>query len=107
MLGGAQLAVASMKQIDQEAMATLKIAREAGTAISEIARAVSDINDRSLIATASEEQAQAAKSVDMNLVSINNLSVQTTSAADQIFQASGELSVLATDLNRLVARFII
>ncbi|MNF78160.1 Methyl-accepting chemotaxis protein PctA [compost metagenome] len=97
-----------MKQIDQEAMATLKIAREAGTAISEIARAVSDINDRNcLIATASEEQAQVAKSVDMNLVSINNLSVQTTSAADQIFQASGELSVLATDLNRLVARFII
>ena len=96
-----------MKQIDQEAMATLKIAREAGTAISEIARAVSDINDRSLIATASEEQAQVAKSVDMNLVSINNLSVQSTSAADQIFQASGELSVLATDLNRLVARFII
>ena len=105
---GSQMAVASMKQTDQEAMATLKIAREAGTAISAIARAVSDINDRNcLIATASEEQAQVAKSVDMNLVSINNLSVQSTSAADQIFQASGELSVLATDLNRLVARFII
>lgn len=105
---GSQMAVASMKQTDQEAMATLKIAREAGTAISEIARAVSDINDRNcLIATASEEQAQVAKSVDMNLVSINNLSVQSTSAADQIFQASSELSVLATDLNRLVARFII
>ncbi|GLR37678.1 HAMP domain-containing methyl-accepting chemotaxis protein [Pseudomonas plecoglossicida] len=103
-----QKAVSSMKQTDQKAMAALQIAREAGAAIGEITQAVSDIKDRNcLIASACEEQAQVAKAVDMNLVSINNLSVQSTSGAEQIFQASGELSVLAVDLNRLVARFVI
>ncbi len=105
---GSESAVSSMKQTDLEAMATLKIAREAGVAISEITRAVSDINERNcLIATASEEQAQVAKSVDVNLVSINNLSAQSTAAADQIFIASSELSTLASDLNRLVGRFTV
>ncbi|AXM99108.1 HAMP domain-containing methyl-accepting chemotaxis protein [Pseudomonas plecoglossicida] len=103
-----QKAVSSMKQTDQKAMAALQIAREAGAAIGEITQAVSDIKDRNcLIASACEEQAQVAKAVDMNLVSINNLSLQSTSGAEQIFQASGELSVLAVDLNRLVARFVI
>jgi methyl-accepting chemotaxis protein len=105
---GSESAVSSMKQTDMEAIATLKIAREAGVAISEITRAVSDINERNcLIATASEEQAQVAKSVDINLASINNLSAQSTAAADQIFIASNELSTLASDLNKLVGRFTV
>ncbi|HEF4760778.1 TPA: methyl-accepting chemotaxis protein [Pseudomonas putida] len=105
---GSESAVSSMKQTDMEAIATLKIAREAGVAISEITKAVSDINERNcLIATASEEQAQVAKSVDVNLVSINNLSAQSTAAADQIFIASNELSTLASDLNKLVGRFTV
>jgi methyl-accepting chemotaxis protein len=103
---GSESAVSSMKQTDLEAIATLSIAREAGVAITEITKAVFDINERNcLIATASEEQAQVAKSVDQNLVSINNLSMQSTAAADQIFTASNELSVLATNLNKLVTRF--
>lgn len=103
---GSESAVSSMKQTDLEAIATLSIAREAGVAITEITKAVFDINERNcLIATASEEQAQVAKSVDQNLVSINNLSMQSTAAAGQIFTASNELSVLATNLNKLVTRF--
>ncbi|EJM27510.1 methyl-accepting chemotaxis protein [Pseudomonas sp. GM25] len=103
---GSEKAVSSMRQTDLEAISTLKIAREAGEAITEITRAVTDINERNcMIATASEEQAQVAKSVDVNLVSINNLSAQSTAAADQIFIASGELSALASDLNKLIGRF--
>ncbi|WP_409372947.1 methyl-accepting chemotaxis protein [Pseudomonas cichorii] len=100
------LAVQSMKQSSEEADATLLIAQESGTAIKEITTAISQINERNLlIATASEEQAHVARSVDQNLVSIRDLSVQSSSAADQTSTASQELSRLAVDLNRLVSRF--
>jgi methyl-accepting chemotaxis protein len=100
------LAVQSMKQSSQEAGSTLQIAQEAGLAIKQITVAISDINDRNLlIATASEEQAQVARSVDQNLVSIRDLSAQSSSAASQTSLASNELSQLAVSLNRLVARF--
>ncbi|MFJ4142463.1 methyl-accepting chemotaxis protein [Pseudomonas sp. NPDC089734] len=100
------LAVQSMKQSSEEADATLLIAQESGTAIREITAAISQINERNLlIATASEEQAHVARSVDENLVSIRDLSVQSSSAADQTSTASHELSRLAADLNRLVAKF--
>jgi methyl-accepting chemotaxis protein len=46
-----------------------------------------------------------AKSVDQNLITIRNLSMQSTSAAEQISVASNELSKMATELSRVVARF--
>ncbi|MEB0123466.1 methyl-accepting chemotaxis protein [Pseudomonas sp. CCI1.2] len=99
-------AVQSMKQSSEEAESTLLIAREAGVAIEQIAVAISEINDRNLmIAAASEQQAQVARSVDENLVSIRDLSIQSSSAASQTSAASYELSLLAVDLNRLVASF--
>lgn len=58
-----------------------------------------------MIATASEEQAQVARSVDQNLMSIRDLSLQSSSAASQTSIASSELSSLAVSLNKLVARF--
>lgn len=100
------LAVQSMKQSTQEAGSTLQIAHEAGVALDQITTSISDINERNLlIATASEQQAQVARSVDQNLVSIRDLSAQSASAAGQTALASSELSLLAVDLNRLVARF--
>ncbi|WP_416195077.1 methyl-accepting chemotaxis protein [Pseudomonas sp. MH10] len=99
-------AVQSMKQSSEEAESTLLIAREAGVAIEQIAVAISEINDRNLmIAAASEQQAQVARSVDENLISIRDLSIQSSSAASQTSAASYELSLLAVDLNRLVASF--
>jgi len=99
-------AVLSMKQSSDEANATLSIAHETGTAIREIASSISDINERNLlIATASEQQAQVARSVDKNLISIRDLSVQSSSAANQTSVASQELSKLAVGLNQVVARF--
>ncbi|MFJ2685710.1 methyl-accepting chemotaxis protein [Pseudomonas sp. NPDC087342] len=103
---GSSKAVRSMKQSSEEAASTLLIAHEAGVAIQQITAAISDINERNLmIATASEQQAQVARSVDENLVSIRDLSVQSSTAAHQTSEASHELSKLAVDLNKLVARF--
>jgi len=99
-------ALQSMKQSREEVDSTVAIAHEAGVAIEQIATAISDINERNLmIATASEEQAQVARSVDENLVSIRDLSVQSSSAATQTSVASHELSQLAIDLNKIVSKF--
>ncbi|MBC3949177.1 MULTISPECIES: methyl-accepting chemotaxis protein [Pseudomonas] len=103
---GSAKAVHSMVQSNSEAVLTLTIAQEANIAIGDIASAVSDINERNLlIATASEEQAHVSRAVDQNLVSIRDLSIQSSSAASQTSIASTELSKLAVGLNRLVSRF--
>ena len=99
-------AVLAMKQSNDDAHATLSTAHETGNAIKEIVVSISDINERNLmIATASEQQAQVARSVDQNLMSIRDLSMQSSSAANQTSIASQELSKLAVDLNHVVARF--
>jgi len=110
MIGGIQSgsegAVQAMQRSRDEATATLKIANEAGAALAEIGRSITEINERNfLIATASEEQAQVARSVDQNLVSIRDLSIQTSAGAHQTAAAAHEVSRLAVDMNRLVGRF--
>ncbi|WP_426140042.1 methyl-accepting chemotaxis protein [Pseudomonas sp. DWP3-1-2] len=110
MIGGIQAgstqAVQAMELSQQEANSTLSIANEAGAALEEIARAITDINERNfMIATASEQQAQVARSVDHNLMSIRDLSIQTSSGAQQSASASQEVSRLAVDMHRLVQRF--
>ena len=99
-------AVSSMALNRSEAVDSLKVAHEAGVAISQITAAISDINERNLmIATASEEQAHVARSVDQNLISIRDLSIQSSSAAGQTSIASNELSKLAVDLKQMVSKF--
>ena len=99
-------AVSSMALNRSEAVESLKIAHEAGLAITQITEAISDINEKNLlIATASEEQAHVARSVDQNLISIRDLSIQSSSAAGQTSIASHELSKLAVDLKQIVSKF--
>ena len=101
-------AVSSMALNRNEAVDSLKIAHEAGLAITQITEAITDINDRNLlIATASEEQAHVARSVDQNLISIRDLSIQSSSAAGQTSIASQELSRLAVDLKQIVSKIAV
>ena len=59
------------------------------------------------VAAAAEQQAQVAGEVDRNLSSIRDLSTQSASGARQTTVASNALSVLATDLNTMVQRFVL
>ncbi|MCJ2375063.1 methyl-accepting chemotaxis protein [Pseudomonas sp. RGM 3321] len=105
-LQGSEQATKSMQESCLGAQDTLEVAHEAGAALDEIARCIEQINDmNTLIATASEEQAQVARSIDHNLVSIRDLSVQSTEGANQTSLASGELSRLAIEMNGVVTRF--
>ena len=103
---GTEQAVESMRNSTERADSTLNIARSAGQSLDTINSAIKEINERNLvIASAAEEQAQVAREVDRNLVNIRDLSVQSTTGADQTRSASSELSILAADLNNLVTRF--
>ena len=103
---GTEHAVDSMRNSTERAESTLNIARGAGLSLDTINSAISEINERNLvIASAAEEQAQVAREVDRNLVNIRDLSVQSTTGANQTQAASSELSRLAVDLNNLVTRF--
>ncbi|MBP5126073.1 methyl-accepting chemotaxis protein [Pseudomonas sp. NFPP08] len=103
---GTEHAVDSMRNSTERAESTLSIARGAGQSLDTINSAISEINERNLvIASAAEEQAQVAREVDRNLVNIRDLSVQSTTGANQTQAASNELSRLAVDLSNLVTRF--
>ncbi|WP_408635434.1 methyl-accepting chemotaxis protein [Pseudomonas alkylphenolica] len=104
---GAEQAVLAMGQSCTDAQSTLSIAQDAGAALDAISRSITEINERNfLIATASEEQAQVARSVDSNLVSIRDLSIQTSAGANQTATASNELAKLAIVMSDLTKRFL-
>ncbi|WP_248795667.1 methyl-accepting chemotaxis protein [Pseudomonas sp. MWU13-2105] len=110
MVKGIQLdskkAVESMNHSSEETRVTRSLAHETGQAIKEVTLSIAHINEKNLlIATASEQQAQVSRSVDRNLVSIRDLSIQSSSAASQTSIASSELSKLAGSLNHLISRF--
>ncbi|WP_442964500.1 methyl-accepting chemotaxis protein [Pseudomonas sp. MMS21 TM103] len=103
---GTDKAVMSMERTSTQAGATLQLAQAAGLALVEITDSITQINDRNLmIAAATEQQAQVAREVDRNLMSIRDLSSQSATGSHQTSTASGELSQLSGQLHRLVQRF--
>ena len=86
----------SMQQSTERVHSTLGIAQEADLALQQVTGAVDSINQMNLvIANASEEQAQVSREIDRNLISIRDLSAQTSAGAVQIHATSEELSRLA------------
>lgn len=103
--GTAQV-VASMSSSTDEVHYTQRTVDEAGRSLQVISDSVQVIDDRNQqIATASEEQAHVAREVDRALVSIRDLAVQSGAGTQQTLEASNQLSQLALDLDRMVARF--
>lgn len=101
-------AVEAMSKSKELATQSLDVAQEASSSLDQIAKAITQINERiMLIATASEEQAHVAREVDRNLVSIRELAVQSSAGASQTASACGEMSKLAVDLNKMVNRFVV
>lgn len=103
---GTGAAVSAMTHTNTQARTTLDTAQGAGAALVEITESINNITERNvLIATASEEQAQVAREVDRSLVSIRDLSSQSSEGSNQTALATSELSKLAVELNRLVKQF--
>jgi methyl-accepting chemotaxis protein len=103
---GTSNAVSSMNLTSIQADKTLEMANGAGAALAGITESLNQINERNLmIATAAEEQAQVAREVDRNLVSIRDLSSETSEGSSQTALATAELTKLASGLNRLTKQF--
>lgn len=99
-------AVNAMQSSSHLVQSTLEVAQRSGEALEEIARSISQINERNLlIASATEEQALVAREVDRNLVGIRNVSDQVSVGGQQTQVASLELAQMAGALNETVARF--
>ena len=103
---GTQEAVGAMAQSSEQASRSQTLAASADTALDEITRMVSKINEMNLtIAAAAEEQAQVAREVDKNLIAIRDIATQTATGAQETSAASNELTRLASALNSMVGRF--
>jgi methyl-accepting chemotaxis protein len=103
---GTQNTVSALAVSSQQALLTQTQAEAANDALALIADSVLSIADRNtLIAAASEQQAQVAREVDRNLVRIRDLSAQTAVRADQTSSASQSLAGLANDLNVSLRQF--
>jgi len=103
---GSAQALDAMQLSTHQAQATYAVAQEAGAALSDILQAVRLIDERNLqIATASEQQAHVSREVDRNLVSIRDLSLQSSDGTRQTVGASQQLAELSGELQTLVRRF--
>ena len=106
MRSGSSEALESMLISRSRATETLELAQGAGESLTRITSSIHQISERNLvIASAAEEQAQVAREVDRNIVNIRDLSMQSSSGANQISASSNELSRLAGELNQVVTRF--
>jgi methyl-accepting chemotaxis protein len=103
---GADEAVQAMGKSQTLALSTQSLATEAGAALERISDGVGRINEQNLIiASAAEEQAQVARSVDRNLTNIQDLSAQSAAGANQTSVSTQELSRLAISFNGMVGKF--
>jgi len=104
--GGTQEAVKAMQHSSVTASEAQAIADEAGKALVKITQQINEMNDGNMvIASAAEEQAKVAREIDRNIVTISDLSTQTSAGANQTSASAHELSNLAVSLNGLVLRF--
>lgn len=98
---GSSQALDAMNASASRATNTLVLAERAGEALQTITASVHEIHERNLvIASAAEEQAQAAREVDRNLVNL-----RSATGADHTSASSHELSQLANALQGMVRRF--
>lgn len=99
-------AVEKMQSSNQQAANTLTQVADLEQALTEITQLISNINQQNLsIASAAEEQAMVSREVDKNLVAIRDLSLQTSTGANETSASSRELAHLAEGLNDLLKRF--
>jgi methyl-accepting chemotaxis protein len=82
------------------------LTRNAGDALTEIARTVSVIQEMNpQIAAAAEEQSATAEEINRSVLKVRDISEQTAAASEQTATASIELARLGADLQRYVGRF--
>ncbi|MET1023398.1 MAG: methyl-accepting chemotaxis protein [Pseudoxanthomonas sp.] len=99
-------AVSSMEQTTSEVVSGARLAEDAGTALGEIERVSSDLNELiKNISTAAQQQSTAALDITHTMGVIRRITSQTSQGAEQTAESIGHLTQLASDLRRSVADF--
>jgi len=99
-------AVSSMEQTTSEVVSGARLAEDAGTALGEIERVSSDLNELiKNISTAAQQQSTAALDITQTMGVIRRITSQTSQGAGQTAESIGHLTQLASDLRRSVADF--
>ena len=103
---GASQAMTAMEESQKSTQTTVEQAAEAGASLESISTAVTNISDMNTqIASAAEEQRAVADEIARNIENISDVAHVTTNASTQTATASGSLSELAENLEKLVAKF--
>ena len=98
-------AVLVMEQSQTQVQTSVTETGEAGDALGRIVEAVATINEMSTqIATAAEEQSQVAGEVDERITSIAGIADRTTHATKDVVNSAGEISEQMQRLRSLVDR---
>jgi twitching motility protein PilJ len=99
-------AVSSMEQTTSEVVSGARLAEDAGTALGEIERVSSDLNELiKNISAAAQQQSTAALDITQTMGVIRRITLQTSQGAGQTAESIGHLTQLASDLRRSVADF--
>ncbi|MFT4257534.1 MAG: methyl-accepting chemotaxis protein [Pseudoxanthomonas sp.] len=99
-------AVSSMEQTTSEVVSGARLAEDAGTALGEIERVSSDLNQLiQNISGAAQQQSTAASDITRTMSVIRQITSQTSQGASQTADSIGHLAQLAADLRRSVADF--
>ena len=103
---GAGEAVKVMVEGRNRAHVSVKQAAQAGESLESITQAVANIADlNTQIASAAEEQTSVAEEINRNILTISQVSQQTSQASQQTMVASEELARLAARLQNVVSQF--
>ena len=103
---GSKKAVSAMVSGREKASVGVEHAKEAAEALEAIARSVTTINEMNTqIASAAEEQSAVSEEINKNIISIREVSEQSTSDSAQTTSTSQELASLASQLQSLILQF--
>lgn len=103
---GTRAAVKVMDKSKAEAQASVEQASLAGEALTDIQSAVQLITDMNMqIATAAEEQSTVAQGINQSVVSINDVTLETSNGTNATSKNSLELKELAVNLETITSTF--
>jgi methyl-accepting chemotaxis protein len=105
---GVQQAVTSMEKGTHQVADANERAKDAGQALQSIVSSVDEISELNThIATASEEQSFVAESINRSIVSISDITKESTTAASELNNSVHKLSSMATKMQAEVGAFIL
>ncbi|MFD2229570.1 methyl-accepting chemotaxis protein [Alkalimarinus sediminis] len=103
---GSSSAVNAMKKGETMTKAGVESIHETGSVLTDIFNSVDTINDINFqVATATEEQSQVVEEITRHITQVEEISMGTLDAANEVRELSDQLSSLSTELSSLMSQF--